>query len=212
MRRIIVILLCVLCLSGCSKSEPEPYITTAVIDHIEWKIVADVQELKTFDESGWEVPEGAVVYKEQQEVKTHEVIGYETKYRTEEYQEKIGYYLPTWRPRYETRTRKVAYKEPILKPVYATRYYYHVDRWVHTKEVQLGQGRDHNVEYTEYTPAENERVHEVEQKYIVWFKIGDHWQGLYVEKEQWEMLQTGQEVQVERTENRILRIVWTKEE
>ena len=209
MKRVILLILALLTvmLSGCGANPEEYYTTTMPIDHLEWKAIAKVQELQPFDESGWTVPEGAVVYKTQEEVKTHKVVGYTTKYRTEEYQEKVGYYLPTWRPRYETRTRKVAYEEPVLEPVYATKYYYTIERWV-TREVVLGEGRNSACEYQEYECAEGERVDSVEEQYTVWFAINGHWQGLYVEKEQWEALQKGQEITVERNQYSIRKIIF----
>ena len=209
MKRVVLLILALLTvvLSGCGANPEEYYTASMPIDHLEWKAIAKVQELQPFDESGWTVPEGAVVYKTQEEVKTHKVVGYTTKYRTEEYQEKVGYYLPTWRPRYETRTRKVAYEEPVLEPVYATKYYYTIERWVN-REVVLGEGRDSVCEYAEYECDEGERVDSVEEQYTVWFAINGHWQGLYVEKEQWDTLLAGQEVTVERTKYGIRQILW----
>lgn len=204
-----LIILTLFSLVACEKEE-ETFFGTIAIDCLEWKAVADVQELQTFDESSWEPPVGAIVYKTQEEVKSNKVVGYETKYRTEEYQEKVGYYLPTWRPRYETRTRQVAYKEPILEPIYATKYYYTIDRWVSTKSVQLGHGYDASYECKEYACAEGERVNSVEYTYTVWFKVGNHGEGRYVDKELWESLQVGQEIQVERTENHIVDVIWPK--
>ena len=110
-----------------------------------------------------------IVYKEQEEIKSYKTIGYETKYKTEKYQEHVGYYLPTWRPKYETRTRTVSYKEPIKEPVYATKYYYTIDRWVHLKNVLLARGYDHNYDYPDYICNENERVNKVEFRY--WFNF-----------------------------------------
>jgi hypothetical protein len=121
---IIFIFIITLSFSGCNESK----VITTKIDSLEWTATADIQEWKSCDESGWEVPEGAIVYKEQEEIKSYKIVGYETKYRVEEYQELVGYYRPTWRPRYETRTRKVAYQETIKEAVYATKYYYTIDR------------------------------------------------------------------------------------
>ena len=192
--------------TGCNSSKTITY--TTKIDSLEWTAIAEIQEWKTCDESGWEVPEGAVVYKEQEEVKFYKIVGYETKSRTEEYQEKVGYYLPTWRPKYETRTRTISYQEPIKEPVYATKYYYTIERWVHTKNAQLGHGYNKDCSYDEYVCAENERVDCVEETYTVWFKVGDHWQGCYVEKEHWESLQVGQEIAVEKNQYGIIHVNW----
>ena len=139
---IIFIFLITLSFIGCNDSK----VITTKIDSLEWTATADIQEWKSCDESGWEVPEGAVVYKEQEEIKSYKIVGYETKYRVEEYQELVGYYRPTWRPRYETRTRTVPYQEAIKEPVYATKYYYTIDRWVPLKHILLacGDKQDYN--------------------------------------------------------------------
>lgn len=123
----IFILLVSLSSAGCNN--PEFNTVTTKIDSLEWRATAEIQQWKSCAECGWEVPEGATVYKEQEEIKYYEIVRYETKYRFQEYQELVGYYRFIWRPRYETRTRKVPYQEAIKEPVYATKYYYTIDRW-----------------------------------------------------------------------------------
>ena len=144
---------------GCNNSKDFSG-TTTIVD-LEWEAVAEIQEWKTCEESGWEVPDTASVYKEQEEIKSYKIVGYKTKYKTEEYQEKIGYYLPTWRPRYETRTRQVPYQESIKEPIYATKYYYTIDKWVHSKNVIIDSGNDNNYKYQEYACKDNERFNNV---------------------------------------------------
>ena len=63
---------------------------TVTIDNLSWDATAEIQEWKiAVEESGWELPEGATLIKEKQEAKSYKIVGYETKYRTEEYQEKM---------------------------------------------------------------------------------------------------------------------------
>ena len=72
-KRIITLCLIILTLFSfvsCEKEE-ETFFGTIAIDCLEWKAVADVQELQTFDESSWEPPVGAIVYKTQEEVKSN---------------------------------------------------------------------------------------------------------------------------------------------
>ena len=81
---VVFILLVTLSFTGCDDSK---IITgTTKIDSLEWKAIAEIQEWKSCNESGWEVPEGAIVYKEQEEIKSYKTVGYETKYRDEEYE------------------------------------------------------------------------------------------------------------------------------
>lgn len=105
---VIFILLVSLSFAWCNNSKFNTVKTK--IDSLEWRVTAEIQQWKSCDESGWEVPEGTSVYKEQEEIKSYKIVGYETKYSVEEYQDLVGYYRSTWRPRYETRTRTVSYQ------------------------------------------------------------------------------------------------------
>lgn len=191
---------------GCNNSKDFSG-TTTIVD-LEWEAVAEIQEWKTCEESGWEIPESATVYKEQKEIKSYKIVGYKTKYRTEEYQEKIGYYLPTWRPKYETRTRQVPYQESIKEPVYATKYYYTIDKWVHSKNVIIDSGNDTNYEYQEYACKDNEKVNSIKYDYWVKFDLDGRNISYTVSKEVWETLKVGQEVPVFKNEFGAVHIDW----
>ena len=80
---VIFILLVSLSFTGCNTA-------TTKVASLEWRVIAEIQQLKPCDESGWEVPEGAIVYKEKEEIKSYKIVGYETKHRVEEYQELIN--------------------------------------------------------------------------------------------------------------------------
>lgn len=202
----IVFLLVSSTLAGCDNSKTVNGI--AKIDSLEWEAIAEIQELIPCNENGWEVPDGAIVYNEQEEIKSYKTVGYETKYKTEEYQEHVGYYLPTWRPKYETRTRTVSYEEPIKEPVYATKYYYTIDRWVYSYNVQLSRGYTNDYSYPEYTCDENERIGEVEYRYLVHFRFNERDVSYVVSKERWEILHVGQEIYIEENQYKVLHINW----
>ena len=203
---IIFIILVSLSFAGCDDSK---IITcTAKIDSLEWRAIAEIQEWKACDESGWEVPEGAIVYKEQEEIKSYKIVGYETKYRVEEYQELVGYIPRIWRPIYETRTRRVPYQEAIKEPVYATKYYYTIDRWVHLEYVLLACGYDQDYNYPDYVCAENERVHNVEYEYLVKFECDESHISHTVDRDTWESLQVGQEISVEKNQYGVIHVDW----
>lgn len=193
---------------GCSNSKSINIITK--IDSLEWRAIAEIEEWKSCDESDWEVPEGAIVYKEQEEIKSYKTVGYETKYRIEEYQEKIGYYLPTWRPRYETRTRKVPYEVVIKEPVYATKYYYNINRWVHLKNVLLASGHDANYNHPDYVCGENERVQNIEYEYWVNFGCEEKYISQTVDRDIWENLKVGQELFGVKNQCGIIYIDWER--
>ena len=195
---VIFILLVSLSFTGCNTA-------TTKVASLEWRVIAEIQQLKPCDESGWEVPEGATVYKEQEEIKSYKIVGYETKYRVEEYQEVVGYILPTWRPRYETRTRTVPYQVEIRKPVYATKYYYTIDRWVPLKHILLacGDKQDYNYDqdynYTDYVCAENERIL-IEYEYLLKLECDVSQLSRIVDRDTWESLQVGQEISGKKDE------------
>ena len=201
---IILIFIITLSFIGCNDSK----VITTKIDSLEWTATADIQEWKSCDESGWEVPEGAIVYKEQEEIKSYKIVGYETKYRVEEYQELVGYYRPTWRPRYETRARTVAYQEAIKEPVYATKYYYTIDRWVHLKYVELARGYSQDYNYPDYICAENERVCNVEYKYLVHLVCDESHVSHIVDRDKWESLQVGQEISGKKNQYGCIHVDW----
>ena len=162
---VIFIILVGLSFTGCDNSK---IITdTAKIDNLEWRAIAEIQEL-------------------------------------------VGYYRPTWRPRYETRTKTVSYQEAIKEPVYATKYYYTIDRWVHLINVQLACGYDQDYNYLDYVCAENERVHNVEYQYLVKFEGEASHISHPVDKDTWESLQVGQEISVQKDQYGIIYVDWDK--
>ncbi len=204
LRSICIILMFVTCLSftGCNNT-----ITTKV-EGLEWEATAEIHEWKICYESGWDVPEGAAVYKEQEEIRSYKIVGYETKYKTETYQELVGYYRPTWRPRYETRTRTVSYQVPIKEPIYATKYYYTIEKWVYSKSVQLACGHDKNYTYPDYVCTSNERVSNVEYKYLVKLECDESFVSHIVDKDTWESLEIGQEITGTKDEYGRIKVDW----
>lgn len=205
-KRILCLLFLCLILSGCKNDTIRE---TTTIERLHWEVVAEIQEYKTVEESGWEVPDGAVVYKEQEEIKSHKIVGYETKYRTETYQEHVGYYRPTWRPRYETRTRVVRYQEPITEPIFATKYYYTIEKWVHAYNLQLATGETTDYTYNDDVCEENERINGIKYQYMADFTFNGRKVTYVVEKEHWEALQVGQTIIVtEVSKYKPLQIQW----
>lgn len=203
---VIFILLVSMSFTGCNNSQVNT--VTTKIDVLEWRAIAEIQQWKSCDESGWEVPEGAIIYKEQEEIKSYKIVGYETKYRVEEYQELVGYYRPTWRPRYETRTRTVSYQEAIKEPVYATKYYYTINRWVHFEYVLLACGYDQDYNHPDYVCAENERVHDIEYEYLVKLECDESHVSHIVDKDTWESLYVGQEICGEKNQYGQIYVEW----
>jgi hypothetical protein len=186
---------------------------TVTIDNLSWDATADIQEWKiAVEESGWELPDGATLVKEKQEAKSYKIVGYETKYRTEEYQEKVGYILPTWRPRYETRTRTASYQVPKREAILATKYYYTIDKWVHKKYVHLAEGYTNDYTVPEYKCKENEQVGDIKYKYLVHFTFDGEDVAYVVDNEFWESLSVGHQIKVYEDDDYRLHIDWNMED
>lgn len=194
---IILIVITAFSLTGCTHYTKT---LTTKIDNLEWTATAEIQEYKLCDESGWEIPEGATVYKEQEEIKSYEIVGYTTKYKTEEYQEIVGYFPHIWRPIYRTKTRQIPYKEPIKEPVYATKYYYKINKYMHVKNIRLGSGNSHNYTYPEYICEENQKIGEIKYKFLIYYTIENKEICETINKGKWEQLQIGQEIPVKKNQ------------
>ena len=195
----------VVTLSGCHTKTSEKSVT---IDNLSWRGIAEIQEYKTVEESGWELPDDAILLEAKQEVKSYKLVGYETKYRTEEYQEAIRYNPVTRRYIYETRTREVPYQEPITEPIYATKYYYTIDKWVHQKHVLLAEGYTKDYTVPEYKCQDHERISDIKYTYLVHFVFDGKDIAYVVDKEFWETLSIGHEIKVWEDEKYRLHIDW----
>lgn len=167
-----------------------PKSAKAEITEMSWTRTIDVESVVTMDESDWTVPDGGKVYDEKQEIMSYKQVidHYELRtrqvpvsvydgedYHTEYVDNGDGtftertYTTPRYRTEYETET----YNEPIYRndPVYGTRYYYKIKRWIPTRtvetsgdtkdpvwgEVELAKGEREGAHYETYTIKLNGR-------------------------------------------------------
>ena len=82
MRKLIILILLisilVTVLSGCANSINNIMAKTVIIDNLSWDATAEIQEWKiAVEESGWELPEGAILIKEKQEAKSYKIVGFQ---------------------------------------------------------------------------------------------------------------------------------------
>ena len=122
-----------------------PVTRTATVTGFEWERTIAIEEFTNVSENGWSLPQNAHLHETRQEIKSYrqELDHYETRTRKVSKQVQDGYDVsyrdlgngqfeeirtPRYRTEYETET----YKEPVYRsvPVYATKYYYDVDKWV----------------------------------------------------------------------------------
>ena len=124
-----------------------PITRTATITGFEWERVIDVETFTECHESGWSVPNGALVTKQKSEIHHYDKVldHYETKTKQVAHKEFDGY-TTTYKdlgngqskvvqtPKYKTVYKTETYKEPVYRqePVYRTKYYYNIGRWKET--------------------------------------------------------------------------------
>lgn len=127
-----------------------PKTKVVTVDEISWKYCVDIEEYKTVNESGWSLPSNAHLTRTSQEIQRYEQVidHYETVTKTksrqviDHYETVItgykdlgnGYFeeQTAKRPVYKTEYYTVTEQEPVYKsvPIYATKYYYEIDKWV----------------------------------------------------------------------------------
>ena len=151
-----------------------------VMEH-QWQSSIDVEDLNTYHESGWSVPEGGRVTETRQEVRSHRRVidhyesvtksrqvadggHYETDYKdngdgtfTEH-----STYVTDYKTEYYTE------QEPVYRsePVYDTKYYYDIDRWKYARTV-TSEGTGFTFSYKDPELAPNERELKRTARYFV---------------------------------------------
>lgn len=133
----------------------------------DWERTIAIEQLQTVDESDWELPANARL-----DHKTNEISGYNhllDHYEEVPYdvQEEVLDHYETYttqvdngdgtfdveehkEPVYRTETRTEYREEPVYidVPIYNTKYYYQIERWVHVRDVTTS-GDDHEPEWGE---------------------------------------------------------------
>ena len=145
------------------------------VSALAWQRVIEIEENREFSESGWQLPEGAELTSQRQEIhhydnvvdhyenveveKSRQVLDYYETYYTYEDRgngtyEEISHERPVYKKEYYTETeRRPVY---VQVPRYSTKYYYKIWRWVSSRQVEA-HGDDLNAEWPAFTLAENER-------------------------------------------------------
>lgn len=196
---------------------PKPQNIT--VQSFDWQQTVDIEELKTVEESDWNLPSGGRLIRQSEEIRTYnQVVDH---YETEEYEvseQVIDHYEtyttevdngdgtfdveehrePVYTTEYHTETRKVPVYVDV--PVYDTKYYYEIERWIKTREVNT-EGTDHNPQWgtTTLSPATGERGTGEEREgekhgtYGVTDSEGNHYTA---DLDFWQTLEEGQELKV----------------
>ncbi len=182
-----------------------PKVKTLKVENFRWATTVTVEELLTYQEDDWSVPDGGRIYDEKtehyaddpiyeertREVTTEEIVGYDTstEYRDTGSGVFESYEVST--PIYGPVTRTETYQEIVgYTPVYKTKYYYEIDRWTYDCEYKE-EGNDQSPYYTEVTLGENERQSESAEYYVTMGTGEDDSVEYAIEYENWLAMEKG---------------------
>jgi hypothetical protein len=191
-----------------------PKIVTGEVEGFRWSRSVSIEEYKTVNESGWSLPSNGRLQYTRSEIQRYEQVldHYETKTRT--YTEQVFDHYDTYytysdngngtftehahqTPVYRTETRTETYQEPVYRsdPVYATKYYYEIDKWVYKCDMTTG-GNDHNPYWSDYVCANNERESGRKEFYYINVVTGDETEEYSIEYNVWQSLQVKDDVKL----------------
>ena len=186
-----------------------PYKKVVTVKSFAWERNISLEEYRTVQESDWNVPEGGRVYDEKTEIKSYVSVvdHYETVWETKtrevfDHNETSTTYSDngngtftehtTTTPVYRIETYQESHEEPVYRqdPVYATKYYYDIDKWVDTGNDYPSSGKDHKPYWNEdYKPmADNIRDTDRSETYTVKLDNGKTQEKSYSE---WKNMKIG---------------------
>lgn len=152
-----------------------------------WNRSISIQELRTFDESDWDVPTGGRVYDEKQEIRDydHVIDHYDIKEHKIPKQE-IDHHdykcydngdgifdeeeIPVYNAVYDIEYEQV----PVYKdvPIYDTKYYYKIDRWCYDR-TESSSGKIDNPYWPEFTLDFKEKASGRSETYTIYFETNE---------------------------------------
>lgn len=154
-----------------------PRAETVTVSGFEWNYTIDIEELCTVQESDWTLPAGGRLHYTQQEIRSYKKVldHYETVTETKSRQVPDGYEeysmgyrdlgngyfeeITSTRPKYRTEYYTETSQKPVYRdePVYATKYYYEIDKWKYSHSIKTS-GKDKNPYWGEVTLRDKERT------------------------------------------------------
>lgn len=189
-----------------------PYNKTVTVTGFSWERNIYLEEYKTVKESDWSVPTGGRIYDSKREIRSYKQVldHYETKTRQvservlDHYETEYSYSdngngtfteHTSQRPVYRTEYHTETYQDPVYRsePVYDTKYYYEIERWINTEKEYPSSGKDHNPYWNEaYLPLkENFRDTNRYSKYEVFYDNDTEEEKTY---DEWAEMNIGDEL------------------
>lgn len=181
-----------------------PHEQNVLITGKEWSRSIAIEKYMTVEENDWSVPSGGRVKYVMSEIHHYtEVLDhYETKVETKSRRVIAGYDTETYTrdlgngnfevetrqvPRYETEFYTETYQEPVYVsvPVYATKYYYEIERWKYFRSVNTsGTSGEPYWGSVELSDLEREGSHS--EKYTLYYAWKDDVRSTNVNYDVWE--------------------------
>ena len=161
-----------------------PKFVEVTVNSVSWERIINIEDYKTVNESGWSLPSNAKLLNSNIEIRTYNQVldHYETRtrqvseqvldhYETQVtgtrdlgngYFEEITMQVPVYRTEYRTET----YQEPVYRnePVYGTKYYYEIDKWIVTRSIKTN-GNDKEAVWGEIVLVNKEREKNRKEEY-----------------------------------------------
>ena len=196
-----------------------PKVKNVTIDDLDWERTIDIEEVVTHNESDWSLPDDARLQYTKSEIQSYkDVLDHyetvtETKTRSviDHYEEKSSY-VDLGNGYFEEQTESVpvyteeTYTEDVEKPVYrkepvyATKYYYEIDKWT-VVDTAKSSGNDQNPSWPEPKLKDGQRTGAEEEHYFVTAtyekKKGKIETGRYeMDFSQWKELKKGEKIEL----------------
>lgn len=186
------------------------------ITQMSWKRSINIERLQTVQESDWSLPSGARLIRTNLEFSHFQNVidHYETKTRQVAYEQIIGYEeyvtgykdlgngyfeeITSSRPIYETYYKTETYEEPVYRqePVYLTKYYYEIDKWIFERSIKTGENNKEPY-WGEFTLNSDERVSSKNESFfITGLNKKDEEKVIELSYEDWNSLKIGQTVKL----------------
>jgi hypothetical protein len=191
-----------------------------------WEREIGIEHIETFHESNWNLPGEARLSYTKQEISHYNNVldHYETKTRQVAKQQLKGYEtyvtgyrdlgngrfeeITAQRPIYETVYETETYQDPVYRqePVYATKYYYDIDRWTEYRQVS-DKDNGKNPKWPEVQLNDGDREGTKREKYTVSGITEKNESASYTAPlELWEKLQSGSAVTLKISSDEIIEI------
>ena len=201
----------------------ERYIT---VTNVSWQRSIDVEEYRTVRESDWSVPIGGRTQYTRQEIHHYDTVldhyetvtrsrtvvtGSHTEYSTRDLGN--GYFEEVPHTVYDYGTEYYTEQEPVYRqdPVYRTKYYYDIERWIYDHSVTSG-AHDKNPYWPEVELEQNERQGSRHENYIVTAVYDEKSANYTMNYSEWEAVSIGDELHVLVHITGYIEIIHDKEE